>query len=340
MSAWPGHCLPGCLAALSWRESSRPACLPSFHSAATRCWAPRRLQASWTMGVLDAPSNRGLKPSKFEMYNVTHFYQVPEDPIGTVRTATLCCAVPAALCDVLHTPPCRAAQPCSAVFFHCMVPTAADQGVPCLLARPPAVHLVPWLRPRRLCWVALRSRRVPRVPGLARGGGAHQTGRAAVGGSAAGPACRPASSCCCAQHHPASHPFTFPCLAALQALARGYAVLAVESKNRERKERCFNYSPDETISDAYQVPKIIEVSPSLLLQWQQSCPDDAAAPRTIHPLMYTSPCNCLRSHLPKYCCCTAALRQGQAAAGQAHLHCGRLLWGFLCSEDSKGVLLL
>ncbi|EFN58162.1 hypothetical protein CHLNCDRAFT_141972 [Chlorella variabilis] len=43
-----------------------------------------------------------------------------------------------------------------------------------------------------------------------------------------------------------------------EALARGYAVLAVESKNRERKERCFNYSPDETISDAYQVPKIIE----------------------------------------------------------------------------------
>ena len=38
--------------------------------------AARRMQATWQLGVWDAPSNKGLRPSKFEMFNRTHYYQV------------------------------------------------------------------------------------------------------------------------------------------------------------------------------------------------------------------------------------------------------------------------
>ncbi len=31
--------------------------------------------ARWQMGVIKAPSNRGLKPSKFQFYDRWHYYQ-------------------------------------------------------------------------------------------------------------------------------------------------------------------------------------------------------------------------------------------------------------------------
>lgn len=34
--------------------------------------------ARWQMGVVKAPSNRGLKPSKFEFYDRWHYYQVQQ----------------------------------------------------------------------------------------------------------------------------------------------------------------------------------------------------------------------------------------------------------------------
>ena len=44
-----------------------------------------------------------------------------------------------------------------------------------------------------------------------------------------------------------------------QALAHGFAVLALESKSRERDNRYFSYSNDPVISDRFQAPLIIQV---------------------------------------------------------------------------------
>lgn len=41
--------------------------------------------ATWQMGVWNAPSNRGLRASKFFFYDRYHYYQIPKRPIGTVR---------------------------------------------------------------------------------------------------------------------------------------------------------------------------------------------------------------------------------------------------------------
>ena len=47
--------------------------------------------ASWQMGVWDAPSNKGLRPEKFQMFDLWHYYQVPENPIGTVSSNLRAC---------------------------------------------------------------------------------------------------------------------------------------------------------------------------------------------------------------------------------------------------------
>lgn len=45
--------------------------------------------ATWQMGVWNAPSNRGLRASKFFFYDRYHYYQIPKRPIGTVRVASV-----------------------------------------------------------------------------------------------------------------------------------------------------------------------------------------------------------------------------------------------------------
>ncbi|KAL4447290.1 hypothetical protein ABPG77_007323 [Micractinium sp. CCAP 211/92] len=40
--------------------------------------------ATWQMGVWNAPSNRGLRASKFFFYDRYHYYQIPKRPIGTL----------------------------------------------------------------------------------------------------------------------------------------------------------------------------------------------------------------------------------------------------------------
>lgn len=42
--------------------------------------------ASWQLGVWNAPSNRGLRAKKMNFYDREHYYQVPDNPIGTVST--------------------------------------------------------------------------------------------------------------------------------------------------------------------------------------------------------------------------------------------------------------
>lgn len=50
------------------------------------------------------------------------------------------------------------------------------------------------------------------------------------------------------------------CLAALQALAWGFAVLAVESRNQDQQGRCFSSSSDPAVSDQAQAPYVIQAS--------------------------------------------------------------------------------
>ncbi len=45
----------------------------------------------------------------------------------------------------------------------------------------------------------------------------------------------------------------------MQALAHGFAVLAVESKNRSRNGRCFSSAADPLTSDQFEAPYVIQV---------------------------------------------------------------------------------
>lgn len=69
-----------------------PSCLAAQAGKNDDLFTVAWVQASWRMGVIDAPSNRGLKPERWELYNRTHFYQIPENPIGTVS-----CVLPVVL---------------------------------------------------------------------------------------------------------------------------------------------------------------------------------------------------------------------------------------------------
>ncbi len=67
----------------------------------------------------------------------------------------------------------------SQLLLRCTASSAVvqSQGRPALLPSPPiSAGLVPRLRARCICWLALRPQRQPRVPGPARGGGSHQAG--------------------------------------------------------------------------------------------------------------------------------------------------------------------
>lgn len=59
------------------------------HSALCRA-SPQifaRALATWQMGVWNSPYNKGLRPKKLNFYDRDHYYQVPDNPIGTVSGA-------------------------------------------------------------------------------------------------------------------------------------------------------------------------------------------------------------------------------------------------------------
>ncbi|KAI3428005.1 hypothetical protein D9Q98_006391 [Chlorella vulgaris] len=118
--------------------------------------------ATWQLGVIDSPTNRGMKPERFTMYNRTHYFQIPKDPIGTL------------------------------VWFHGCVHDASagwpydPEDCPECLGLPEEV--------------------------------AHTK----------------------------------------QALAHGYVFLAVESRNRDLKGRCFDFGPDNSTSDTFEAPEIVQ----------------------------------------------------------------------------------
>ncbi|KAL4424170.1 hypothetical protein ABPG75_001471 [Micractinium tetrahymenae] len=118
--------------------------------------------ASWQLSVIDAPSNKGLLPKRFDMYGRDHYYQVPKDPVGTL------------------------------VMFHGCNHDASGS----------------WPYDPANC---------PECLGLP---------------------------------EEVAH--------VKQALAWGYAVLAVESRNRDQQGRCFSSANDPAVSDQGEVPYIIQ----------------------------------------------------------------------------------
>jgi hypothetical protein len=53
-------------------------------AAAAAGAAPAPAPADPSAPVHDAPTNRGLKPQRWYMFDRWHYYQVPEDPVGTL----------------------------------------------------------------------------------------------------------------------------------------------------------------------------------------------------------------------------------------------------------------